>query len=441
MKRILLILGIVFGLALIVAACAPAAPAAQAPAAAQPACPTAAPCPAAEAAAPSVETPFEALWAGSSHAKTDSEAFRHWDKSDPAEVPTSCAKCHSSAGLAEFIATGKVEKAVPAADNKNITCTACHNDASLNYTAVTFPSGVVVEGLGREALCMTCHQGRESKVSVDAQIEKFKVTDLDAVVAPIKDDAGKDVRFGFRNSHYFSAAATLYGSEVHGGYEYDGKVYDYKFGHIDGYTTCIDCHDSHTLEVKVEQCATCHEGVKTVEDTKNIRMISSAHDYDGDGDITEGMAGEVKGLQDLLQTQITTYAKDKAGLGIVYDPATYPYFLADADGDGKGDTKDGAAVAYPNWSARLLQAAYNLQFSVKDPGAFVHNGKYIVELLHDFIEDLGGDVTKLAREDAGHFAGDTMAFRDWDADGEVPFNCAKCHSATGLPAFIKLVVQ
>ncbi len=128
--------------------------------------------------------------------------------------------------MAEFIAKGKVETAVSAADNKNITCTACHNDASLNYTAVTFPSGVVIAGLGREALCMTCHQGRESKVSVDAQIEKFKVTDLDAVVAPIKDDAGKDVMFGFRNVHYFAAAATLYGSQVHGGYEYDGKTYD-----------------------------------------------------------------------------------------------------------------------------------------------------------------------------------------------------------------------
>ncbi len=35
-----------------------------------------------------------------------------------------------------------------------------------------------------------------------------------------------------------------------------------------------------------------------------------------------------------------------------------------------------------------------------------HGNKYIVQLLHDSIEDLGGDVSKLAREDAGHFAGD-----------------------------------
>ena len=38
---------------------------------------------------------------------------------------------------------------------------------------------------------MQCHQGRESKVSVDKQISDFKVTDVDAVVAPIKDEAGK----------------------------------------------------------------------------------------------------------------------------------------------------------------------------------------------------------------------------------------------------------
>ena len=30
-----------------------------------------------------------------------------------------------------------------------------------------------------------------------------------------------------------------------------------------------------------------------------------------------------------------------------------------------------------------------------------------------------------------------MAFRDWDAEGMVPADCAKCHSATGLPQFIK----
>ena len=47
------------------------------------------------------------------------------------------------------------------------------------------------------------------------------------------------------------------------------------------------------------------------------------------------------------------------------------------------------------------------------------------------------DMSALHRIDAGHFAGTEMAFRDWDAEGEVPATCSKCHSATGLPLFIK----
>ncbi|HMN59693.1 MAG TPA: hypothetical protein PJ988_04985, partial [Anaerolinea sp.] len=42
------------------------------------------------------------------------------------------------------------------------------------------------------------------------------------------------------------------------------------------------------------------------------------------------------------------------------------------------------------------------------------------------------------RDDAGHFAGNTEPFRHWDGEeGEVPGTCARCHTATGLPQFIK----
>jgi hypothetical protein len=249
---------------------------------------------------------------------------------------------------------------------------------------------------------------------------------------------GVTTTLGFRNVHYYPAAATLYGSMAKGGYEYDGKSYDAKNQHVEGYDTCIGCHDSHTLEVKVSECANCHEGVAAVEDLKKVRMISSAKDYDGDGNVEEGMAEELAGMQEILFAEIQKYAKDTAGAGIVYDPATYPYFLLDADNDGKADTNDqGAPRGYNKWTPRLLKAAYNYQLSVKDPGAFAHGNKYIVQLLYDSIEDLGGDVSALARTDAGHFAGDTEAFRHWDGDEfTVPGSCAKCHSATGLPQFL-----
>jgi len=434
MKKSLVLLGTVLLLAVILAACggAPEPPTATA-------APTEPPAP----TPPPVEVPYLDLWQGSAHNAVDTEPFRHWDADDPAEVPVACAKCHTTAGYRDFLgadgsAPDVVDAAVPAKDAQGIQCVACHNPVTtFQLTSVAFPGfeldkdgnpvPYVVTGLGDSARCMICHQGRESKASVDGQIARFKVEDVDAVVAPIKDDQGKDVTFGFRNIHYYAAAATLYGTEVKGGYEYEGKIYDAKHMHVDGYDTCIGCHNPHTLKVKVDECANCHgDGVKAEGGLQNIREPqASAWDYDGDGNKEEGMYYEVQGLQEALLAQIQTYAKDKAGAEIKYDAATYPYFLGADD------------KAYPNWTARLLKAAYNYQVSIKDPGAFAHGNKYIVQLLYDSIEDLGGDVSKFTRDDAGHFAGNTMPFRDWDDTGVVPYGCVKCHTAGGLPEFIK----
>ena len=49
-----------------------------------------------------ITVPFEMAWAESPHADAAAEAFVHWDEDDPAEVPTSCAKCHSTPGLLRF---------------------------------------------------------------------------------------------------------------------------------------------------------------------------------------------------------------------------------------------------------------------------------------------------------------------------------------------------
>jgi hypothetical protein len=437
LRKILILLGVMIVAGAILAACG-GTPA-----------PTEAPAP------PAPEVPYLLDWQGSAHNNVADEPFRHWDDAaeNPDGVPTSCAKCHTSAGYRDFLGVdgseaGKVDAAVPAALAQGIQCVACHNAGTIAKTSVVFPSGVEIKNLGDDSRCMECHQGRESKVSVDAQIEQFAATDMDAVVAPIKDDQGKDVNFGFRNVHYYAAAATLYGGMTHGGYEYAGKSYDAKNTHVEGYATCTGCHNPHTLEVKVDQCAFCHEDVATVEDLKNVRMVSSAPDYDGDGDVTEGMYYEVQGLQETLFAEIQKYAADKAGAAIVYDPDAYPYFFADTNANGAVDEGEAAFPnAYKNWTPRLLKAAYNYQVSLKDPGAFAHGNKYIVQLLFDSIEDLGGDVSKLARTDAGHFAGNTEPFRHWDFDEdgnpvyEVEAGCVKCHTAGGLPQFIKYGVN
>ena len=134
-------------------------------------------------------------------------------------------------------------------------------------------------------------------------IETLKAEDPDKTPAPVVTN-GVTTTLGFRNVHYYPAAATLYGTMAKGGYEYAGKTYDAKNTHVEGYDSCVGCHDSHTLAVKVEQCAMCHEDVKTVDDLKKVRMISSAKDYDGDGSIEEGMAEELTGRPEILFTEI-----------------------------------------------------------------------------------------------------------------------------------------
>lgn len=391
--------------------------------------------------------PYMEEWAASPHNDAESEAFRHWDEEEGQLIPENCATCHSSTGYVDFLGGDGSEAGVvnaPAAIGTTVNCEACHNQAATNLSAVTFPSGVELTGLGDEARCLVCHQGRASKTQVDAQIERFGAEDLDAVVEPIT-EGEREVAFSFINIHYYAAAASLYGSEVHGGYEYDGQTYDAKFDHVPGYDTCIGCHDSHTLEVKMDQCAFCHEGVASSDDLKAIRMLSSAVDYDGDGDVEEGMFYEIEGLQATLMSAIQAYAADVAGTGIVYDVAAHPYWFADADGDGAVDTNDEGSVRFNSWTPRLLKAAYNYQVSLKDPGNYAHGNKYHVQLLQDSINDLNAaegmtspvDTAAMARDDAGHFAGNTEAFRHWDAEGgQVPAACARCHSAYGMPQFV-----
>jgi len=440
-KKYLFVGLLLIGLALAVAACSTPSTATAVVPTPQvcPTCPTVEACPEAPACPTPVvaDVPFEQAWVNSGHADATAEAFRHWDTADPKEVPTNCARCHTPTGYMDYLgADGSAPDVVDAAQpvSNGITCIACHNDAAVALDKVTFPSGAVVENLGPEARCMVCHQGRASGSTVDQAIATNVLTDtLDTVSSELS----------FINMHYFTAAATQYGSVAEGGYQYAGNSYDGKFLHAGGLDTCISCHDQHTLEIKVAVCAECHTGVASEEDLVNIRMNGSLEDYNGNGDVTEGISAEISGLQDMLMQAIQTYGKEVAGSPIVYDPSSYPYFFIDTNDNGTTDTDEvNSDNAYASWTGRLVKATYNYQMSVKDPGAFAHNAKYVIELLYDSIADLDTklstpiDLTNAHRIDAGHFAATEEQFRHWDEEGEVSASCSKCHSATGLPLFI-----
>lgn len=413
---------------------APAAPT-TAPAAptAAPAAPTAAPAAPAEAEA-AVTIPFLDAWSGSGHADAEAEAFVHWDEDDPPVVPTGCAKCHSEGGAMDFFGADGTEARVVDGDHAigtTVSCIACHNDATVAWDAVVFPSGAEISGLGSEARCMECHQGRASMVSVDNAIVEAGLEDMDTISEDL----------GFTNIHYYAAAPTMYGTLTMGGYQYEGKSYDAKNDHVAGLDSCVGCHDSHTLELKAEACADCH----TESDPKDVRMAGSLVDYDGDGDMEEGIYYEIESMLEMLYQTMQSYAEEVAGTPLAYNAQSYPYFFIDTNGNGKVDEDEAVRDnGYNAWTGRLAKAAYNYQTSLKDPGAYAHGGKYIIQLLYDSIDDLNQalsspvDLSNANRIDHGHFAGSEEAFRHWDEDDPavVAGSCARCHSADGLPLYI-----
>lgn len=308
---------------------------------------------------------------------------------------------------------------------------------------------------------MTCHQGRSSTDAVDSDVIAAAEVDISDIESDtslseaekraairermdgqvnadvVPQPANTDDNLGFVNIHYYAAGATLNAGRVRGGYQYVGQTYDWRFRHVPGKDTCIGCHDPHSLQVKIDECKTCHTAVQSLGDLKDIRMMASlGTDYDGDGNLTEGIYYELDGLRTKLLTAITKYAVDK-GLPAICYGSNYPYFLKDADPAEASGACSGADTArYTDWTPRLLRAAYNYQVSVKDPGNFAHNAKYTIQLLYDSITDLNSaitdegnkvDMTNAVRNDPGHFNGAGEPARHWDEDEAVSSSCSKCH--------------
>jgi hypothetical protein len=438
-------------------------------------------------------------WLGSAHADLTSEPFSHWNDDSPAVIPKSCTKCHSGLGYQDFLGVlanpNTIPPEVAPTSNLNdpapslgqgqvasgawavgtpINCDTCHNSVTESLNEVTFPSGLKATGLGDESRCMLCHQGRESTVSVEK-----KISDAYAATKITTDDTVSS-SVGFINVHYFAAAGSLYGREAEAAYEYADpakaalpvdpvtglkprKAYDRKFAHVASRDVCFECHDQHSLEVRVTECATCHvnqngdpivtappttgeEYEAAIDNLREVRMDGTINDFDGDGDASEGTYYELTGLQDQLYAAIRLYANTAKTNGtggavpatpIAYSPTSYPYFFVDPNDNGVVDA--GETTGYNAWTARLLRAAYNYQYAQKDPGAFAHNAKYLIEVLYDAIADLNSvqpvpGFANLVRNDSGHFDSSAAAYRNWDEDSDhlVDPSCSRCHSVEGF---------
>jgi len=310
-------------------------------------------------------------WAVSGHADADSESFVYWAEDEPPEIPERCAKCHSMDGYIDFVgadgsAAGQVDS--PVLGVSILGCRTCHTEPAHEMTEVRFPSGIVVEEPTQAANCMQCHQGRRSTPDVN---ETLAGLELDVVSEDLS----------FINVHYAVPAATLWGDEVQVAYQYSGESYVGRFGHVEDYDTCIECHDAHTLFRNPDECSPCHLNVVNEADLREIR--TSEVDYDGDGDVEEPIFDEIETLHEGLYAAIQTYAEEVIGEPIIYDGDTFPYFFNDPDG---GEVT--FADQYASWTPRLVRTTYNYHYIHEDRGAYTHNARYAVQVLYDSMEDL-----------------------------------------------------
>jgi len=313
---------------------------------------------------------IQSSWKSSAHADKDAGAFTHWDNDDPPQIPENCAKCHSTPGYLDFLGAdgstpGQVDK--PARTGTTVECDACHNDVSKNKDSAVMPSTVELTGLRRNSDCMECHQGRASNTQVD-----------EVLLGLPPDTVNTDISGpGIHNS---PAGPTLYGAQSKGGYEYSGKDYSDRYSHVVEFDTCIRCHNPHSLAVDPERCSACHLGVRSHEDFREIR--ASSIDYDGDLDASEGLAGEIETLEAKLLASIDFY--------IAVTDGVEPLVINSRFVNEAGDT-------YSTWTPRLLRAAFNNQYSTLGSGSYIHNPQYIIQLLYDSIDDMGGSLSGLIR--------------------------------------------
>jgi len=330
---------------------------------------------------------ISAAWTNSGHADYESESFVHWDEEEVPEVPINCAKCHSAHGYIDFLgedgsAAGSVDEAAPL--GTVVTCNVCHNPTAHAKDSAIYPSGVELSDLGQNATCIECHQGRTAGTTVEN------------AVADLGDDQiSSDLRF--INVHYKIGGATRYGSLVNVGYEYPGKEYYGFYEHVEDYQNCTECHNPHSLEIRISDCAACHSNVTdSIAQLRDIRN-NGTPDYDGDGNTTEGIYDELMGVHALFYEAILFYSQDVSDAPILYADA-FPYWFNDSNGNGQEDDGEvNFGNQYASWTPRILKAAYNYHLVGHDPGGYTHNSSYLIQLMYDGIEDLGGDVSSLAR--------------------------------------------
>jgi hypothetical protein len=302
---------------------------------------------------------------------------------------TQCVRCHTAAGIADFIETGN-----PYGSNtvyEAITCAACHdphdgsNPHQLRAANIyTLPEGTTVTNVGLGALCMTCHHSRNGAAEQNiANYQQGKPTWAGGSSFGVHDSTAGDMVEGVNaitygqvipsGSHSTSIPDVCVGCHMQ-----PVATTDPAFGKAGGHTFSMNypviTNGVTNVLAKTDICVKCHG---PMEDFNLVRK-----DYNGDG-VIEGIQTEVQKLLDRLTTMLpnSTYQAN---------PSNY---VAD------GKVKTSVSVK-TNWPVRFLNAAWNWQFVNVEGSKGIHNAPYAVGVLKASIADLTGDSNNDGLSDA-----------------------------------------
>lgn len=328
-----------------------------------------------------------------------------------------CYRCHNGVASIAFQMNIQGTPAAPVIfGDEPVVCITCHDPhrdypgqsknvrqpvMMTNYStsSITIQGNVFLDNTpvpldktGNGTICIFCHQGRESGLTLYAT----------------KLAAGKKITGNFFNPHYLGTAAMIWGVNA---YEYAGKSYSANVAHQGA--NCPTCHmdtatsdnqnGGHTWVPKADTCnvPSCHGsfgavGVKAGSASPNVASYRASFDtnnYTGDAN---GASLSIADSIRVLQQKVIAVLKTK---GIFYNDLAYPYFFSDA----------ASTAAFTAWTPATYKAAFNLSFAVKglpsgatsqanvpNNSAAVHDYKYIIQLLQDGLADLGAPLSSSA---------------------------------------------